>query len=444
MVREVADQGSVFFKRNSRQLLILAAATGLAIAGVKGYSSLQTQAQPSPVSLTPQVSTPQIKTVTALGRLEPKGEVIKLSAPSSPGQGSRVEKLLVKEGDKVKAGQVIAILDNRDRLEAAYQEAQEAVKVAQVNLEKVREGAKVGEIEAQRAEIARVQAQTTGDEREQQETVARLEAQWQGEKSAQQATVKRLEAELKNAQSEWERYQKLYADGAISQSSYDTKRLSVDTITQQLSEAQANLQRIDSTGRKQISEAKTALSRINTTGSKQVSAAAATLNKIAEVRPIDIQAAKVEVDRALAAAKQAKANLDQVYVRWPKDLAEPSPQDGVIFDIYTRAGEVVSTDGIVEIGRIDQMYAVVEVYQSDVNKVRTGQKVEISSKSLPGKLRGTVDQIGWKVQRQNIINSDPSENIDSRVVEVHVQLDEASSQKAAKFTNLQVTAVIEL
>ncbi|WP_414754470.1 ABC exporter membrane fusion protein [Anabaena sp. CCY 9910] len=436
MVREVADQGSIFFKRNSRQLLILATATGLAIAGVKGYSSLQTQAQPSPVTLTPQVSTPQIKTVTALGRLEPKGEVIKLSAPSSPGQGSRVEKLLVKEGDKVKAGQVIAILDNRDRLEAAYQEAQEAVKVAQVNLEKIREGAKVGEIEAQRAEIARVQAQTTGDEREQQETVARLEAQWQGEKSAQQATVKRLDAELKNAQSEWERYQKLYADGAISQSSYDSKRLSLDTITQQLSEAQANLQRIDTTGRKQISEAKTALSRIKATGSKQISAAAATLNKIAEVRPIDIQAAKVEVDRALAAAKQAKANLDQVYVR--------SPQDGVIFDIYTHAGEVVSTDGIVEIGRIDQMYAVVEVYQSDVNKVRTGQKVEISSKSLSGKLRGTVDQIGWKVQRQNIINSDPSENIDSRVVEVHVQLDEASSQKAAKFTNLQVTAVIEL
>lgn len=146
MVREVTDQGSVFFKRNSRQLIILATAAGLAIAGVKGYSSLQTQAQQSPTTPIPQVTAPQIKTVTALGRLEPKGEVIKLSAPSSSGQGSRVEKLLVKEGDRVKAGQVIAILDNRDRLEAAYQEAQEAVKVAQVNLEKVREGQKLGRL----------------------------------------------------------------------------------------------------------------------------------------------------------------------------------------------------------------------------------------------------------------------------------------------------------
>jgi HlyD family secretion protein len=435
MVREVADQGSVFFKRNSRTLVILATVAGLAIAGTKAYSSWQ-QAQEPPASKVIQISTPQIKTVTALGRLEPKGKIIKLSAPSSSGQGNRVDKLLVQEGDRVKAGQVIAILDNRDRLEAAYQEAQEAVKVAQVNLKKVQEGAKIGEIEAQKAEIARVQAQTTGDEREQQQTVARLEAQWQGEKSAQQATINRLQAELKNAQIEWQRYQQLYTDGAISQSLYDSKRLSVDTISQQLNEAQANLQRIDSTGRKQISEAKTALSKINATGSKQVSAAAATLDKIAEVRPIDVEAAKVEVNRAIAAAKQAKANLDQVYVR--------SPQDGVIFDIHTRSGEVVSNDGIVEIGQTNQMYAVVEVYQSDVNKISPGKKVEISSNSLPSKLQGSVDWVGWKVQRQNIINTDPSENIDSRVVEVHVELDKPSSQKAAKFTNLQIKAVIKV
>lgn len=44
---------------------------------------------------------PEITTVTALGRLEPKGEIIKLSATVST-QGSRVEQLLIKEGDRVK------------------------------------------------------------------------------------------------------------------------------------------------------------------------------------------------------------------------------------------------------------------------------------------------------------------------------------------------------
>ncbi|MTJ48407.1 ABC exporter membrane fusion protein [Dolichospermum sp. UHCC 0259] len=434
MVRDVTAKDSAFWKPSSRQLMMLTTAIIMAILGIKGYRFSQIQSQNTVIQAA-QVNTPQIKTVTALGRLEPKGKVIKLSAPTSS-QGSRVEQLLVKEGDKVKAGQIIAILDNRPRLQAAYQEAQAAVKIAQVNLEKVQSGAKIGEIEAQKADIARIEAQKLGDESGQKQTVARLEAQWQGETTAQQATINKLQAELKNAQVELQRYQQLYQDGAISQSLFDSKRLSVDTITQQLSEAKANFNRIDSTGRRQISEAKTALTRINSTGSKQISSAQATLNKIAEVRPIDIAAAKAEVNRTIAAAAQAKANLDQSYVK--------APQNGVIFDIYSRAGEVVSNNGIVELGQINQMYAVVEVYQSDINKIRPQQQVKISSNSLSGELQGKVDWIGWKVQRQNVINSDPTDNIDSRVVEVHVQLDEAASKKAAKFTNLQVKAVISL
>lgn len=434
MVRDVTAKDSAFWKPSSRQLMMLTTAIIMAILGIKGYRFSQIQSQNTVIPAA-QVNTPQIKTVTAMGRLEPKGKVIKLSAPASS-EGSRVEQLLVKEGDKVKAGQIIAILDNRSRLQAAYQEAQAAVKIAQVNLEKVQSGAKIGEIEAQKADIARIEAQKLGDESGQRQTVARLEAQWQGETTAQQATINKLQAELKNAQIELQRYQQLYQDGAISQSLFDNKRLSVDTITQQLIEAKANLNRIDSTGRRQISEAKTALNRINATGSKQITSAQATLNKIAEVRPVDIAAAKAELSRTIAVAAQAKANFDQSYVK--------APQNGVIFDIYSRAGEVVSNNGIVELGQINQMYAVVEVYQSDINKIRPQQQVKISSNSLPGELQGKVDWVGWKVQRQNVINSDPTDNIDSRVVEVHVQLDEASSKKAAKFTNLQVKAVISL
>jgi HlyD family secretion protein len=418
-----------------RQRILLVLAIGFAIAGLTRFWQLKSQA--SSTAQTTQLTVPPIKTVTALGRLEPKGKVIKLSAPATtPGQGSRVETLLVREGSRVKAGQAIAILDNRTRLQAAYQEAQETVKVAQINLAKVQAGAKQGEINAQKAEVARIQAQISGDEREQREAVARLEAQWLGETAAQQATINKLTAELNNAQAEFRRYQQLYAEGAISQSLFDSKRLSLDTATQQLREARANLDRIDNTGRKQINEARTALARINATGNNQFSSAVATLDQIAEVRPIDVQAAKAEVDRAIAAAKQAKANLEQAYVR--------SPQDGVILDIHTRSGEIVSDQGIVEIGQTSQMYAVVEVYQSDIRKVRPQQQVRISSNSLPGELYGKVDWIGWKVQRQDIINADPSENIDSRVVEVYVRLGEASSIKAAKFTNLQVKAVISL
>lgn len=473
MVREATVKDFPIFKPNHRHLVILGMAAmlvgGIAIPQV---SKLQLpRFDEAKESQVPQVVVPEIKTVTALGRLEPEGEVIKLSAPTSS-QGSRVEKLLVKEGDRVKAGQEIAILDSRDRLQAAYEKAKEAVQVAQANLAKVQAGAKQGEIEAQKAEISRIKAQSLGDERAQRETLARLEAQWEGEKraqqaalarleaqwegdkQAQQATIKRLEAELNNARSEFDRYRRLYEAGAEKASVYDTKRLAVDTITQQLteakailartdatgrrqiSEAKANLERITATGSKQIEEAKAVLTRIQSTGSQQVSSAQATLNKIAEVRPVDVEAAKAELRQAIAAEKEAKANLDQAYVK--------APQDGVIFKVHTHSGETVSSEGIVEIGQVNQMMAVAEVYQSDVSKIKVGQKVRINSTSISEELYGTVDRIGWQVERQNVINSDPSENIDSRVVEVYVRLDASSSEKAAKFTNLQVKATIEL
>ena len=179
MVRDVTAKDSAFWKPSSRQLMMLTTAIIMAILGIKGYKFSQFQSQTTVIPAS-QVTTPQIKTVTALGRIEPKGKVIKLSAPTS-NQGSRVETLLVKEGDKVKTGQIIAILDNRPRLQAAYQEAQAAVKIAQVNLEKVQSGAKLGEIEAQKADIARIEAQKLGDESGQKQSVARLESQWQGE-----------------------------------------------------------------------------------------------------------------------------------------------------------------------------------------------------------------------------------------------------------------------
>ena len=383
--------------RNPRWIM-LAVATTLLVAGVGAYTIRQFQSSQAETIQT-EVSMPEVKTVTALGRLEPKGEVIKLSAPTSS-QENRVERLLVKEGDRVKAGQVIAILDSRNRLQAALEEAEEQVRVAQAKLAITQAGAKRGEVEAQRAEIAR------------------LEAERQGDVDAQAATVSRLESERRNAQIEDNRYQSLYQQGAISASERDSKRLTLDTAEQRLQEAQAELNRTRSTSPQELNKAR------------------ATLSQIAEVRPVEVEADRVEVRRAIASMKQAKANLNEAYVR--------SPQDGVVMDIHTRAGEVVSDDGIAEIGQTKQMVAVAEVYQSDVSKVRPGQQVRVTSDSIPGKLQGTVERIGSQVRRQEIVNTDPSTNIDSRVVEVHVALNDTSSQKAAKFTNLQVKVEIEL
>ena len=478
----------------------------LLIGGVGTGIFFWQQSQNSAAQQAQMASQPvAIKTVTALGKLQPQGEVIKLSAPTSA-NGNRVDRLLVKEGDRVKAGQVVAILDSRDRLQATLEEAERQVASAQAKLAQIKAGAKTGEIGAQTAksrqaavelqkdrasqtdEITRVQAQWNGDRAEQEaklrqirvelqndrasqtDEITRVKAQWNGDRAAQSATINRLQASLQNAKAELDRHRQLQADGAISKSVLDTKQLAVDTAQQQLAEAQVTLDRINLTSRQQLNQAQTKLKRINSSGQQQIAAGQAVLNRInltdkqqlnqaqtklqrtnsagaqqvasaqatlaqvREIRPVDIQAAQAEVDRAIANAKQAQASLAQASVK--------APQAGEILSIHTRAGEVVSNDGIVEIGQTEQMEAIAEVYQSDVSKVRLGQTAKVSSEAIGSDLTGTVSQIGSQVRRQTIVNTDPSTNIDARIVEVHVKLDPASSQKAARSTNLQVRVSI--
>ncbi len=388
-----------FPKSMLRPSVAIGIIASLLVGGISFYIVKRWENYVNSEAQMPVTKLPQLKTVTALGRIEPQGKVIKLSAAVST-EGSQVEKLLVKEGDRVKAGQMIAILNSRDRLQAALKEAQEQVKVAQANLNRTQAGAKHGEIAAQKAAIAT------------------LEAQRQGDINAQAATIERFQAGVRNAQAEDERYQQLNQQGAISASQRDSKRLNLETVQKSLQEAQALLNRTQSTSQQQIKEA------------------TAKLDQIAEVRGVDVEVAQAEVNRAVAAMNLAKVNLKQAEVR--------SPQNGQVFEIHTHPGELVSNDGIADIGQTSQMYVIAEVYESDIGKVHSGQQVRIFGDYLPIELQGIVDRKGLQVRRQNVINTDPVSNIDNRVVEVHIRLDEASSRKAATLTNMQVKAVIEL
>lgn len=385
--------GAIARRLTSQQLLV---AGTIILLGGGGYALWRSQSTSQPAQ--PE-ATPIVQTVTALGYLEPRGRVIRLSAPSSTGATSRVEQLLVRQGEAVKAGQVIAVLDSRDRLQAALVEAQKQVNVARSNLAVVQAGAKQGEVTAQQAEIAR------------------LEAQQQGDTQAQAATVARLQAELQNAQVEAQRYESLYQQGAASASLRDSKALTLTTAQRSLQEAQVILQ------------------RIQTTRSPELAAAVATLDRIAEVRPVDVAAGRAQVEQAIAAVQQAQTQLDLATVR--------APQDGVILEIHTRPGELISTDGIVELGQTQQMTALLEVYETEIGKVKLGQSVKLFADSFPDSLTGKVIEIGVQVKRQNVINSDTSGNIDARVVEVRVQLDPTSARQVAGLTNLQVTGEIQ-
>lgn len=293
-----------FIKAISQQGVPIVGIILLGISGATTYGWMR-MASVKQEAAAPVV-TPVIQTVTALGQLEPRGTVIKLSAPTSS-QGNRVERLLVQEGDHVQAGQIIAILDSHDQRKAAFEEAEEQVNVARAQLEVIKAGAKQGEINAQQAEIER------------------LSAERQGNIAAQVATVARLQSELQNAQTEFNRYQSLYQEGAISASERDSRRLALDTAQKSVQEAQVTLDRIRSTTPQELNKAR------------------ATLEQIAEVRPVEVRSAQAEVTRAIAARNQAKASFDQSVVR--------SPINGEVLDIHTQAGKLSRRMALQRLGK---------------------------------------------------------------------------------------------
>jgi HlyD family secretion protein len=368
--------------------------------GAAYYSISQAQKQiPTPVAA-PKVA--PAKAVTALGRLEPRGEVIKLSVANA--QDSRVNKLLVEEGARVASGQVIAILQGLDKKQAALAEAEQNVAVARAKLAQVQAGdAKAGEIAAQKAAIARIQAQLRTETLE------------------KQAAVASAKAELRNAEKAYQRYQTLYQEGAVSAFTLDEKRQNFETSLAKLNEANAQLENTQSTLQEQILQEQ------------------ATLFKLKEVRPVDVGVLEAQLKYAQTQVEQAKAELDDIYVR--------VPVAGQILKINTRVGEQVNTSqGIVELGQTDQMYAIAEVYETDVGKVRLGQRAAIVSENggFEGELQGTVDHIGLQIKKKNVLNSDPAADKDARVVEVKVRIDPKDNPKAAGFTNLQVRVRIDL
>jgi HlyD family secretion protein len=132
--------------------IVAIAGTGL-LASSHALSRDSTQIQPSQ-------ATPVLARVSALGRLAPEGEVVEVAPPTQAGSiaGARVDQLLVKVGDEVRLGQVVAVLDTQASRAASVLEAKAKVEVARAKLVQVQAGPKPEEVRAQEAVIRRVQA----------------------------------------------------------------------------------------------------------------------------------------------------------------------------------------------------------------------------------------------------------------------------------------------
>ncbi len=379
-----------FRKPVGRRAIILAVAAALATSGMSIYFLRSQLAKPNPAPA-PAAST-GVSAVTALGRIEPQGEVIGVGGPV----GERVE-LLVREGQQVQSGQVLAYLES-------YAERLAEKNVAASALE-----------EAQ----SRFAAETTYGSAQVQEAQSRIQqiATPQSlEVAAQQAKVEQLAAELAAARKDLERSQVLRREGAISQQVLDDDAVAVRSKQAELNNARA------------------------------------TLGKVSEARSSDLRNAQAQLRSAQAEQVRSQSQVQVESARRQLELAQAkvkratirAPQSGQILKILTHSGEAIPEDGsILQLGNTQQMYVVAEVYETDIGKIKPGQSAKITSGALPRSLQGTVEQVGLQIDKNDVLDTDPAADTDARVVEVKVRLHSQDSALVTGLTNLQVEVAIE-
>ena len=344
------------------------------------------------VNATKQIQ-PQKLEVLALGRLEPEGEIINLSGLV----GEKVAKLNVKEGDKVKAGAVIAYLDNHQQMLAQWN-------LAKSQLEEIKERIANDSLLKQ-AQIDQAQTQIDSASTP---TLSQI--------YGQKALVRRLEAEQINAKQEYSRWQYLHLQGAVSLQALDSRKLTIDSAVENLNQARQTLDQLVSNRQINIASAKS------------------------ELRAAQVNKQRVYTDSGLPSAI---ANLKLVQRQLERTIIH-APRNGEILKILTKEGEAIPQTGtILQMGNTKQMYVVAEVYETDISLIKPGQKAMITSPALPTPVMGVVAKIGKLIYKNNLIGDDPAADTDARVVEVKVRLNNENNL-ASNLSNLKVDVKIQL
>jgi HlyD family secretion protein len=362
---------------------VLVLATAYALVGSRaapsGASPESTTARAAGAAAAPR------RIVTARGRLEPESEVIGVGAAPD----DRIGTIRVVEGQTVHAGDALVYLTN-------YEERQRERDYAASQLEDAR---------------TRLSAETAHGGsliRESELRIRQLEATQPIELEAQRANVDTIDSELAQSRADVERNRVLSRDGLVTQQVLDHSIAEVGQYESRLRSARATLERLQrdqvlglEMAREQLRTAQTSLSN----------------------------AQSLVQMRSLAANLQlAEARLARTIIR--------APIDGLILKVQLHPGESVGQGPILKMGNTSRMFAVAEVYETDIGLVRVGQKARLRSSALARDVTGVVAAIGRTIHRTTVLDVDPAADTDSRIVEVRIRLDE--SEAVAALTNLQV------
>jgi len=236
-----------------------------------------------------------------------------------------------------------------------------------------------------RADVESYTAQVASKEADLRKTVngARNEQRREAE-----ASVKQAEAVLENARADMERHQKLYQKGVTAREDADHYEREYKVATAQYDAAAQHFKFVDE-----------------------------------ETREEDVSRATADLELARAQLDGARARYEKTFVR--------APIDGMVLRRYHRAGESVTNsanvpDPLFAIGNRETLRVRVDVDETDVAKVRVGDRAYVTADAFgTQRFWGHVVRIGGELGRKNIRTDEPSERVDTKILETLVEMDGA-------------------
>lgn len=361
----------------------------------------------------------------------------------------RVVQLLVDEGDRVQAGQLIAVIEPEEtqlqvsQSQAQLRGAESAVQRTRIEIEQRRLTARTGLDRAERR-VAQLEREV---EAQPQLSQASIESAESSLRSAEQSLrlltevthpnariqvdreVSDAEASLKNAEAELDRQRGLLDRGFISQREFETAELNLELARTRRLQAQQRADRLaeeqrleEARSRESLQQARNELERARL-GRVQDRAKEEELAR-ARADLADARTSLRDVEAAEAGLRQQMASVEQIRTQLSDNLRLlgeteiRAPIDGVITRRFVQIGELVAslstfTAGtpIVRVEEQDAMLVKMTVNEIDVARLSVGMEALIDVEALPDEdFVGTVTKIApasTDVGTQQAAGTDP-------------------------------------
>jgi multidrug resistance efflux pump len=280
--------------------------------------------------------------------------------------GGRVCEVLVFEGDRLQAGQVLVRLETPE-LEAQREQLQARVQEAESALEKARNGVRQEEKDSARAALEAAQAK-----------LKRLKAGSRAEEIRQsRSDLESATADTRLYKEDFERAERVYRSAAMPRADYDRARAVYERATGKSASIKAHLDMLlAGTRPEEIEEAEA-----------EVRKAEANLRlQLAGTRSEDLAAAEATVAEARGKLHEVEANL--------REAAVVAPEPAVVEVLSVRKGDLVAANQpILRVLRTADLWVKVYVPETEISKLQLDQHVTLTVDGRPERFEGTVRQI---------------------------------------------------